>query len=74
MISKFENADEFNQFMIQKKPTELWLNKFSEKEPYIILSFNDGITFRGAYNKQSLLAGNNSDFRWLYTPGIYAKL
>lgn len=69
----FEDAQDFNQFMINEKPKEIWLDGFMEHEPYIILSFNDGVKFRGVYNHQCLLGGDNSDFTWLYKSGMYVK-
>lgn len=69
----FEDAQDFNQFMINEKPKEIWLDGFMEHEPYIILSFNDGVEFRGVYKHQCLLGGDNSDFTWLYKSGMYVK-
>lgn len=69
----FEDKDDFNRFMISEKPKEIWLDEFMEDEPYIILSFNDGVKFRGVYNHQCLLGGDNSDFTWLYERGMYVK-
>ena len=69
----FADVEDFNQFMISEKPKEIWLDEFMEDEPYIILSFNDGVKFRGVYNHQILLGGDNSDFTWLYKSGMYVK-
>jgi hypothetical protein len=69
----FTDVEDFNQFMINEKPKEIWLDEFMEDEPYIILSFNDGVKFRGVYNHQILLGGDNSDFTWLFEIGMYVK-
>jgi hypothetical protein len=69
----FSDAEDFNQFMVSEKPKEIWLDEFMEDEPYIILSFNDGVNFRGGYNHQCLLGGCNSDFTWLYKSRMYVK-
>lgn len=69
----FSDAEDFNQFMVSEKTKEIWLDEFMEDEPYIIFSFNNGVKFRGIYNHQCLLSGDNSDFRWLFENGMYAK-
>jgi hypothetical protein len=69
----FKNAQDFNRFMCSEKPKEIWLDEFMKDEPYIILSFNDGVDFRGVYNRQCLLGGSNSDFTWLFKDGMYVK-
>ncbi len=45
-----------------------------ENEPYIILSYNDGVKFRGVYNHQSLLNRDNSNFTWLFKNNMYVKI
>jgi len=69
----FSGAQDFNKYMQTEKPKEIWLDEFMEAEPYIILSYNDGVKFRGAYNHQCLLGGDNSDFAWLFKSGMYVK-
>lgn len=69
----FTDENDFNQFMISEKPKEIWLDEFMVDEPYIIFSFNNGVKFRGVYNHQCLLSGDNSNFTWLYKSGMYIK-
>lgn len=69
----FTDVEDFNQFMINERPKEIWLDEFMEDEPYIILSFNDGVKFRGIYNHQILLGGDNSDFTCLFKSKMYVK-
>lgn len=69
----FSDAEDFNHYMKTEKPKDLWLDEFMEDEPYIILSFNDGVKFTGIYNHQCLLGGDNSDFTWLFRRGMYVK-
>lgn len=45
----FTDAEDFNKYMVDKRPKEIWLDEFMENEPYILLSFNNGIEFRGVY-------------------------
>lgn len=69
----FSDVQDFNEYMRTEKPKEIWLDEFMEEEPYIILSFNDGVNFSGVYNHQCLLGGYNSDFTWLFESGMYVK-
>lgn len=69
----FTDSKDFNKYMQTEKPKEIWLDEFAEDEPYIILSFNDGVKFSGVYNHQCLLGGGNSDFTWLFKSGMYVK-
>lgn len=70
----FNDINTFNQYMIKEKPKELWLDDFSENVPYITLTYNDGIKFRGQYTSESFLSGDNSDFTWLYKNNIFIKI
>lgn len=70
----FKDEKDFDDYMISEKPKEIWLDEFMEDEPYIILSHNDGVDFRGVYNHQSLLAGKDSDFTWLFKSEMYVRI
>jgi len=69
----FKDKEEFQKYIFQNKPSELWLDEFMENEPYVLLKY-DKDNFRGCYNHQSLLSGNQSDFKWLYKENIYVKI
>lgn len=69
----FANDTEFSDYVQSKKPKEIWLNEFSKKEPYIIISsYNDGM-MRGCYNHQTLLSSKIDDCYWLFEDGMYVK-
>lgn len=74
-IVMFSNIDEFSDYIQSKRPKEVWLDIFSEKEPYIIISSyrERENKLSGCYNHQKLLASDIDDCCWLFEDGMYVK-
>lgn len=74
MNKYFKSAEEFDVYVKQYKPTEIWLDDFSLEKPYIQLRHREDDSFGGCYTNQCLLGGSGEDYTWLYEENLYIKL
>lgn len=71
---KFNSDTEFDSYLKENKPREIWLDIFSEKIPYIIIMKYCSDKYYGVYHTQGvMLCGSQEDYKCLFQEGIYIK-
>ena len=73
MKTKFKNKREFELFIAEHKPVEIWLDSFSKTEPYICqLKYDDGM-LQGVYAEGVIVTARLNELENMFKEGMYAK-
>lgn len=73
----FKDSLDFQDYLLQNKPSEIWLDDFDKEIPYISRLFydTDANKLIGAYTGQCFLVSDLDDLKWIFdNKDLYVKL
>jgi len=74
----FENAEDFQNYVKEHKPQEIWLDDFSETKPYLsglkYFFLKNKEMVRGSFSSQTFYVNSLENIHNSFEKGMYVKI